>query len=431
MRAGNVITMTYDSLGRKLSMSDPDMGAWYYAYDDSGYLVAQVDARGVTTTLAYDPLGRVITKTYTVPTGTLVAETEPVYYGYTGDLRTSMRDGSGSTVWQYDPAGRLLAETRTIQGATFQTGYTYDGFGRLETMTYPDGEVVSYTYSLEDGQLTGVSGQDVYLADAVYNPLGQPTTWALGGVVTQTLAYDPVTFRPATAAAHDPALQDLEFFFDGLGRLDWWSDTHLIATQFLNPEYDSLSRLQTVDSNAYPAQSYTYDTLGNLIDRRGTVTNTLTYGGGQPHLPLSDSNGALFEYDANGNLITKTLGVSNTIQYIYDAENRLTRVISGTGAISVTSSLLYDGEGQLVRRIVSSGVDILYVNDYAQLSPDEGSWGGSGVHNISNSEDDSSQGCLALDNTNTPYFVWRDSEPFPGYANIWFKKSGGQSYQCH
>ncbi len=60
--AGNVITMTYDSLGRKLSMSDPDMGAWYYAYDDSGYLVAQVDARGVTTTLAYDPLGRVITK---------------------------------------------------------------------------------------------------------------------------------------------------------------------------------------------------------------------------------------------------------------------------------------------------------------------------------------------------------------------------------
>ncbi|MCA9936983.1 MAG: PQQ-binding-like beta-propeller repeat protein, partial [Anaerolineales bacterium] len=365
--AGNVITMTYDSLGRKLSMSDPDMGDWYYAYDDSGYLVTQVDARGVTTTLGYDPLGRVISKTYTIPTGTLVAETEPVYYGYTGGLRTSMRDGSGSTVWEYDPAGRLWGETKTIQGYTFYTGYTYDDFGRLETMTYPDGEIVSYTYSPGDGQLTSVSGQDVYLANAVYNPLGQPTTWALGGVVTQTLAYDSVTFRPATVTAHDPALQNLEFFFDDLGRLDWWSDTHLIATQYLDLEYDSLSRLQTVGSTTYPNQSYAYDELGNLTGRSGVVTNTLTYDDIRPHLPITDSYGTAYAYDANGNLITKTLGLSNTIQYIYDAENRLTQVISDSGTIASTSSFIYDGNGQLVRRM-SSGEDGFYINEYVQAS---------------------------------------------------------------
>src|SRR5205823_6006282 len=29
--AGNPTSITYDTLGRKLSMSDPDMGAWSYA----------------------------------------------------------------------------------------------------------------------------------------------------------------------------------------------------------------------------------------------------------------------------------------------------------------------------------------------------------------------------------------------------------------
>jgi YD repeat-containing protein len=38
---GNLTTIGYDTLGRKTSMSDPDMGAWSYAYDPNGNLTSK------------------------------------------------------------------------------------------------------------------------------------------------------------------------------------------------------------------------------------------------------------------------------------------------------------------------------------------------------------------------------------------------------
>ena len=37
--------MTYDKAGRKLTMSDPDMGNWNYSYNALGNLTTQTDAR--------------------------------------------------------------------------------------------------------------------------------------------------------------------------------------------------------------------------------------------------------------------------------------------------------------------------------------------------------------------------------------------------
>ena len=43
---GNITNIQYDSLGRKTSMGDPDLGAWIYGYDRVGNLISQTDARG-------------------------------------------------------------------------------------------------------------------------------------------------------------------------------------------------------------------------------------------------------------------------------------------------------------------------------------------------------------------------------------------------
>jgi YD repeat-containing protein len=59
---GNVTTMTYDSLGRKIFMHDPDMGNWTYEYDAVGNLVRQTDAKGQNIYFSYDPLNRVTEK---------------------------------------------------------------------------------------------------------------------------------------------------------------------------------------------------------------------------------------------------------------------------------------------------------------------------------------------------------------------------------
>jgi RHS repeat-associated protein/uncharacterized repeat protein (TIGR01451 family) len=55
---GNVNSVTYDSLGRKLTTNDRDMGLWRYIYDANGQVVGQRDARGFLSTFSYDALGR-------------------------------------------------------------------------------------------------------------------------------------------------------------------------------------------------------------------------------------------------------------------------------------------------------------------------------------------------------------------------------------
>jgi YD repeat-containing protein len=56
---GNVMSFSYDGLGRKTGMTDPDMGSWSYRYDDNGNLIGQTDAKGQVISMYYDALNRV------------------------------------------------------------------------------------------------------------------------------------------------------------------------------------------------------------------------------------------------------------------------------------------------------------------------------------------------------------------------------------
>ena len=60
----NFTAMTYDSLGRKTTRIDPDMGYWTYQYDKAGILTSQTDAMGQTLNFGYDVLGRITQKIY-------------------------------------------------------------------------------------------------------------------------------------------------------------------------------------------------------------------------------------------------------------------------------------------------------------------------------------------------------------------------------
>ena len=117
----------YDSLGRKTSLSDPDMGAWSYTYDAAGNLLTQTDGRGSTLWFAYDLLHRVKEKRLQNSSGQLLAGYfyDEGGHGAGKGQRTHMTDGSGSTSWSYDDRGRVSSETQTIDGTPFTTGYTY------------------------------------------------------------------------------------------------------------------------------------------------------------------------------------------------------------------------------------------------------------------------------------------------------------------
>ena len=155
--AGVPIIIAYDGAGQKRTMDDPDMGDWAYDYDGAGNLRTQTDARSCQTTLAYDPLNRLESKTFSGP-GACDTTPDIIYFydnyddfpSYTPvqdhpvGRRTGMTDGTGRTIWEYDARGRATREDKTISGQNFVTGWSYNSADQVETMTYPDGEVLTY-----------------------------------------------------------------------------------------------------------------------------------------------------------------------------------------------------------------------------------------------------------------------------------------------
>ncbi len=385
--AGNQVTMHYDGLGRMIDIDDPDMGYWAYAYDANGNLETRTDARGCVTTFAYDELDRLMGKTYT---GTEECVGAPVDYFYdsTGwgnaglGRRTGMQDESGMTAWVYDPAGRLMEERRIIDGEHFITAFTYDPLSRLETLTYPDGEVVTYTYD-GAGRTNGLTAEEeatVYLQDAAYDALGQPTSLALGtGVISTTFQYytaggasaePPFALQSIQAASVVSDLLELrDYAYHPDGNL--WKMNRAIGDDpvgvDLTYEYNPLDWLSQADATiggvAYDDWDYLYDdATGRLTEKDSVTFDYVTYhpeSVSQPvHAPGQLFDGVvLYGYDANGNRVIREAWGDST-RYGYDAENRLAHVATSTDGSSVlTTTFVYDGDGQRVARIVTPGDD--------------------------------------------------------------------------
>ncbi|MBI3319284.1 MAG: hypothetical protein HYZ89_01680, partial [Candidatus Omnitrophica bacterium] len=339
--------LTYDSLGRKLSMDDPDMGHWTYAYDTVDNLTSQTDARGVTITLTYDALNRLTRKEYL--DAPLTSHLSPVTYTYDNPLKsfstgklTEITDGSGSSAFEYDTLGRLIKESKTIDGTTSTIQRTYDLLGRLLTLTYPDTEVASYTYNPQGGIETIdffsplTQSLTHLLTDVQYNAAGQLTKITYGNGTVSDYTYNPQTLRLSQLSTHNSQLQTLQDFsytFDPIGNVTAIADHVHTATQSF--QYDALNRL-TQAVGSYGTSLYTYDPIGNMTSKEGA---TMTYGlpdGSKPHAVTAvhspQSRDHRLSYDANGNMIENTIDYGlSTMDYAaqrltYDAENRLTEV---------------------------------------------------------------------------------------------------------
>ena len=59
-----------------------------------------------------------------------------------------VQDASGRTTFFYDVRGRVTrARIKWSTGTTYTTQNTYDGLGRVTSITYPDGSTVTQTYN--------------------------------------------------------------------------------------------------------------------------------------------------------------------------------------------------------------------------------------------------------------------------------------------
>jgi RHS repeat-associated protein len=324
---GNATTIIYDSLGRKIRMIDPDMGTWNYEYDSVGNLTRQIDAASQELTFTYDALNRLTQKT--------IQATQNVNYEY-DDLAKTFCIGrlskvtyeAGQAEFFYDNLGREIRSVKTVDSIAYSVERSYDPLDRLVTLTYPDTEVVSYTYNPQG--IETVTGASTYVANIDYSSTSQITKIQYGNGTTTNYAYDPSTFRLTNLTTNNGQLatiQDLNYTFDNVGNILGIIDNVNSAAQVF--EYDNLSRLVSANGTYYGAINYSYDSIGNILTK-GALT--LNYNNPRPHAVSSYANSQTgqtvnFTYDANGNMSNRTNATtSEQTNYSYDYESHLTKV---------------------------------------------------------------------------------------------------------
>jgi RHS repeat-associated protein len=350
---GSTSTITYDLLGRKTSMTDPNTGKYTYQYDNESHLTAVTGPDGKTIRYTYTPSGSLLSRIY--PDGT----TNNITYGTSGQTNAvgrmvSVKDAAGTVQFAYDARGRVTQRTRyvAINKKTYVTGYAYDSADHLKTVTYPDGFQAIYAYddlgnvaSVKDSSGNLIAGSFNYSASGRLNGL------AYGNGTSSSYTYDVIDRMTGleTKQAGGTLIQNLAYSYDADSNISNINDSIYTDTQQFT--YDNMNRLVSATGQGYGTEAYSYDSLGNLLTK-GSAAFIMDAANPEqadcmvPNTPgittcaLGGNTALPIQYDVHGNMIQ--VGSS---QYAYDPENRLlTESTSG----SVTESNIYDFWGDRV-----------------------------------------------------------------------------------
>ncbi|HEV2248758.1 MAG TPA: hypothetical protein VGW37_19105, partial [Terriglobia bacterium] len=388
---------TYDLLSRLTSQTDPESKSTTtsFAYTasggglcsgDPGAICQRTDGRGITTTYTYDAMNRLTGKSYSDTTAAVTYSYDQASYnGLTitngKGRRTGMSDGSGQTAWSYDAVGNALAVSKKINGQTKTMSYTYNLDGSLATIQYPGGRTITYTTSNAERPTSAKDNSNSinYALSATYAPQGALASMQNGSSLISTLFYNnrlelcrisiKNTGTAPTSCANTTNGNVLDLTY-GYGQTSYYGS----GSSFNNGNIASVTNNLTSGRT----QTYTYDPLNRLLTAQSTATSGAdcwgqgfgSYKATPPTLPLADDvlnnqllvtalkcsspapNWSVNSYNQISNT-GYTFGNSGgntadggTYTYTYDAENRLTSVVTGSG----TSCYAYDGNGLRVQK---------------------------------------------------------------------------------
>ncbi|WP_162198688.1 DUF2341 domain-containing protein [Methanosarcina sp. 1.H.A.2.2] len=352
-RPPSSVCLTYDSLGRKVAMDDPDMGSWTYEYDLNGNLINQTDSRGVSTILNYDDLDRVTAIDY--------PNDEDINFTYDLEFKGTLSQvtkGSASSSYDYDLRYRVESETLTIDGTPYTTSYDYDSMDRVTGITYPNGKAVSLTYNAQT-LLESVNG---VIDDLDYNARNQITRKEYSNGVVTTYTYD--SQKLLLDRIYAAGLQDLNYDFDNVGNVLEIADNTQNSVKTYG--YDDLDRLVSADMsvNSVPTyqRDFTYDQYGSIrqVTNNGATISSYDYSATPSHAPVT-YNGNTLDYDANGNLID-----DEDFIYVYNDANQLSEVRYSTNN-SLVEKYWYDANGQRIKKQNSGGEFTYYINKFYEI----------------------------------------------------------------
>nr|MDA3940342.1 RHS repeat-associated core domain-containing protein [Spirochaetia bacterium] len=254
-------------------------------------------------------------------------------------------DESGSTENFYGELGETTQVSKTIKRlapleddkiASFN--YTFDYQGRMQNISYPDGEIVSYKYN-RGGEVEKVSsthnGLDTtYIENIGYDEYGQRSYIKYGNGIETKYTYDEDRrwLNNIETQGAFTTLQDIDYTFDRTGNILSIINISGKYTTSQNYEYDGLYQLTggqgyfedreygyTRGTSIY-TQNFRYDNTGNILTK--TSSNQLNPSGGVSALNY-DNNYTYYSdkpkqteiignlwylYDGNGNMIEERAG---------------------------------------------------------------------------------------------------------------------------
>ncbi|MBO4741117.1 MAG: hypothetical protein J5605_05680, partial [Bacteroidales bacterium] len=323
----------YDWLGRRLSYSENRLET-LYSYDGLNPTTeihiwhenGQPKQKEIIRRYTAHRLDSVIHSDSTLPT---------VYrYDYAGRVETVF-DESGRMDFSYGNMGEVTAETRTYSlpflatDLALTTQYKYDSWGRTHSVTYPDGETVSYEYDL-GGQLKRVyslqSGYS-YLDNVMYDKFGAVTSRMYGNGLTMQYDYDPQNRRLTgiTTLGGNSQLSHTAYTYDPVGNITQavssypWLPGQTFTENFA---YDSTNQLVSAANAQTYALNVTYGDWGRIEEyglQQTNLNNNITTNSLRKYNYGSLNEGQTvfapnFVWDTNGTDVHETYGINGSLQ---------------------------------------------------------------------------------------------------------------------
>ena len=275
---------------------------------------------------------------------------------------------------------------------TYVYGATYDSWNRVQTMTYPDGEVVTYHYNAA-GQVKSLTsnkqGRQSVIVDRIgYDKEGHTVYTKLGNGTETTYTYDKQRERlqVMNLTADGQTVMENRYQYDAV-------DNILGITNAANPT--SLTKLNKAKLGGRSSHTYEYDELNRLIHASGKAKRAsydMVMSFGRMSEPLTkvqkvdstttaksynfaykyeDSNHPTaptqighdhYTYDANGNPTLVTNDSTNTTREMYWDENNRLMVLSDNGK---TSRYTYNAAGERIMKSYGT-MEGVYINGAPQ-----------------------------------------------------------------